>query len=77
MVFDGGLIFNPVGLLEEAAAVTDVEHHYCRFLRFVLHLSGKRTAKFPLDQPIPYTLIGRIVKFRVKENLLEADRTKH
>jgi uncharacterized protein YdhG (YjbR/CyaY superfamily) len=25
--------------------------------------------KFPLDQPIPYALIGKIVKLRVKENL--------
>jgi uncharacterized protein YdhG (YjbR/CyaY superfamily) len=30
--------------------------------------SGKGTAKFPLDQPIPYDLIGQIVKFRMKEN---------
>jgi uncharacterized protein YdhG (YjbR/CyaY superfamily) len=25
-----------------------------------------------LDQPIPYGLIGKIVKFRVKENLAKA-----
>jgi uncharacterized protein YdhG (YjbR/CyaY superfamily) len=25
--------------------------------------------QFPLDKPIPYGLIARIVKFRVKENL--------
>jgi uncharacterized protein YdhG (YjbR/CyaY superfamily) len=30
--------------------------------------SGKGTARFPLDQPIPYGLIARMVKFRVKEN---------
>lgn len=30
---------------------------------------AKGSVKFPLDQPIPYDLIGRIVKFRVKENL--------
>jgi uncharacterized protein YdhG (YjbR/CyaY superfamily) len=41
------------------------------------YLSGKATAKFPLDKPIPYTLIEQIVKFRVKENFVEADRTKH
>ena len=40
------------------------------------YLSGKATAKFPLGKPIPYILIGRIVKFRVKENLAETDRTK-
>lgn len=30
--------------------------------------SGKGSAKFPLDQPIPYGLIKKIVTFRVKEN---------
>ena len=29
----------------------------------------KGNLKFPLDEPIPYALIGRIVKFRVKEQL--------
>jgi len=40
------------------------------------YLSGIATAKFPFDQPIPYTLIERIVKFRVNENSAEAGRTK-
>jgi|SRR5687768_4660539 len=30
---------------------------------------GKGTARFPLDQPIPYELITRMVKFRVQKNL--------
>jgi uncharacterized protein YdhG (YjbR/CyaY superfamily) len=29
--------------------------------------------KFPLDKPIPYKLIGRIVKLRVKEQLERAE----
>jgi len=33
---------------------------------------AKGSVKFPLDKPIPYTLIGRITKFRVKENLERA-----
>lgn len=41
------------------------------------YLNGKGTAKFPLDQPIPYTLIEQIVKFRVKENSAETDRTNN
>ncbi len=32
----------------------------------------KGSLKFPLDQPIPFDLISRIVKFRVKENLDQA-----
>ena len=31
--------------------------------------SAKGSVQFPLDQPIPFALISRIVKFRVKENL--------
>ncbi|HSO14134.1 MAG TPA: DUF1801 domain-containing protein [Anaerolineales bacterium] len=33
---------------------------------------GKGSVQFPLDQPIPYGLIARIVKFRAKENLKRA-----
>jgi uncharacterized protein YdhG (YjbR/CyaY superfamily) len=29
---------------------------------------GKGSVQFPLDKPIPYDLIKRILKFRVKEN---------
>jgi len=29
----------------------------------------KGNLRFPLDRPIPYALIGRIVKLRVKQNL--------
>lgn len=29
---------------------------------------SKGTVRFPLDKPIPYELIEKIVKFRVKEN---------
>lgn len=33
---------------------------------------GKGSVQFPLDRPIPYALISKIVKFRVKENLEKA-----
>jgi uncharacterized protein YdhG (YjbR/CyaY superfamily) len=29
---------------------------------------SKRTIRFPLDQPIPFDLVKRIVKFRVQQN---------
>ena len=32
-----------------------------------LHRTSKSTARFPLDQPVPYDLIGRLVKFRIEE----------
>ena len=37
---------------------------------------GKGSVQFPLDQSIPYELISRIVKFRVKENLEKANIKK-
>ncbi len=36
----------------------------------------KGTVQFPLDRPIPYGLISRITKFRVKENLAKAEAKK-
>ena len=44
--------------------------------KFKVELSGYEGAKgsvqFPLDKPIPYDLISRIVTFRVKDNLEKA-----
>ena len=37
-----------------------------------VYVGGKGSVQFPLDQPMPYGLISRIVKFRVKENLAKA-----
>ena len=37
-----------------------------------VYKQGKGSVQFPLDQPMPYGLISRIVKFRVKENLARA-----
>ena len=31
--------------------------------------TSKGAIRFPLDEPIPYNLIKRIVKYRIKENL--------
>ena len=37
-----------------------------------LYEGGKGTVRFPLDKAIPFRLINRIVKFRVKESLERA-----
>jgi uncharacterized protein YdhG (YjbR/CyaY superfamily) len=34
---------------------------------------GKGSVRFPLDQPIPYDLIDKIVRFRVKETLEKSE----
>jgi len=38
--------------------------------------SGKGSVQFPLDQPIPYGLIAKIVKFRATENLAKGKKQK-
>ena len=35
---------------------------------------GKGSVRFPFDKPIPFDLVSRIVKFRVKENLKKAEQ---
>jgi uncharacterized protein YdhG (YjbR/CyaY superfamily) len=35
--------------------------------------TGRGSVKFPFDKPIPYDLIRRIVKFRVKDNMARAE----
>ena len=37
-----------------------------------IYAGAKGNLRFPLDQPIPYALIARIVKFRVRQNLAKA-----
>jgi uncharacterized protein YdhG (YjbR/CyaY superfamily) len=39
------------------------------------YASGKGTVKFPLDQPIPFGLINKIVKYRMKK-VMEKAATK-
>lgn len=38
--------------------------------------SAKGSVQFPLDLPLPHTLISKMVKFRVKENLVAAKAKK-
>ena len=37
-----------------------------------IYKGAKGSVQFPLDKPLPLRLITKIVKFRVKENLLKA-----
>lgn len=41
-----------------------------------IYKSGKGSVQFPLDKPIPYALIKKIVKFRMKENLEKEKKKK-
>ena len=39
-----------------------------------IYKSSKGAVQFPLDQPIPYELIGKITRFLVAENLKKAKK---
>jgi uncharacterized protein YdhG (YjbR/CyaY superfamily) len=48
-----------------------------KLMKAVAKYAGEKgNLQFPLDQPIPYDLIERIVKLRVKENLAKAAAKK-
>jgi uncharacterized protein YdhG (YjbR/CyaY superfamily) len=38
--------------------------------------TGKGSVQFPFDKPMPYDLITKVVKFRVQENLKNAEAKK-
>ncbi len=42
-----------------------------------IYETGQGTLKFPLDKPMPLSLITKIVKFRVAENLKRTDKKKY
>ena len=63
---DGPLIYfaafkNHVGVYPVTAPVR------AKFKELSQYAGGKGTAKFPLDEPIPYPLITKIVKFKLNE----------
>jgi uncharacterized protein YdhG (YjbR/CyaY superfamily) len=41
-----------------------------------VYKGAKGSVQFPLDKPIPFDLIARIVRFRVRENLARAEARK-
>ncbi|MBC7889626.1 MAG: DUF1801 domain-containing protein [Ferruginibacter sp.] len=40
------------------------------------YAGAKSTVQFPIDKPLPLSLIGNIVKYRVKKNLEKAGKDK-
>ena len=41
-----------------------------------VYKSAKGSVQFPIDKPLPLSLVSRIVKYRVKENLQEQSARK-
>lgn len=54
---------NHIGFYPTPSGITSFDHELAPYKR------GKGSVRFPLDEPIPYDLIERIVRFRVRENL--------
>ncbi len=52
-----------IGFYPGAAAVTVFKKELSAYK------GAKGSVQFPLDQPLPLALVGRIVKFRVEQNL--------
>ncbi|MFN7943998.1 MAG: DUF1801 domain-containing protein [Blastocatellia bacterium] len=62
---------NHIGFYPAPSGITQFSHELASYK------SAKGSVQFPLDQPVPYELIGRIVRFRVKENLEKAATKQH
>lgn len=52
-----------IGLYPGPRGIKEFEKEIARYE------GGKGTVRFPLDEPIPYDLVTRIVKYRVQKNL--------
>jgi uncharacterized protein YdhG (YjbR/CyaY superfamily) len=68
---DGMLVYfagwkTHVGFYPVSSAIREFERELTEYE------SSKGTVKFPIDRPVPFRLISRIVKFRVKENQANA-----
>ncbi|MFN2166974.1 MAG: iron chaperone [Anaerolineae bacterium] len=61
-----GAFKHHIGFYPTPAGIAEFQDELSRYE------GAKGSVKFPLDQPIPYDLIARIVKFRVNENLDKA-----
>lgn len=62
------LLKKHIGLYPSPSAMTSFDEELKPYKR------AKRSVNFPLDEPIPYDLIDKIVRFRVKENLQECEK---
>lgn len=68
---DGTLIYfaafkNHIGVFPPVSGDPRLERSLSRYM------GPKRNLKFPLDEPVPYHLIKRIVSLRLRQNLAKA-----
>jgi uncharacterized protein YdhG (YjbR/CyaY superfamily) len=54
---------NHIGFYPGAGAIKEFQKE------LIAYKQAKGSVQFPFDQPLPFALVSRIVKFRVKQNL--------
>ena len=59
-----------IGLYPTPSGITEFNDQLSAYVK------AKGSIQFPLDQPIPYDLIGKITAFRAEENLAKAAKLK-
>jgi uncharacterized protein YdhG (YjbR/CyaY superfamily) len=59
-----------IGLYPTPSGITEFND------QLLAYVKAKGSVQFPLDQPIPYDLIGKITAFRAEENLAKAAKLK-
>ena len=59
-----------IGLYPMPSGITEFNDQLSAYVK------AKGSIQFPLDQPIPYDLIGKITAFRAEENLAKAAKLK-
>jgi len=60
-----------IGFYPVPAAIDQVDKDFASY-----KTSGKGTIQFPLNKPLPLSLITKLVKFKVKENIENAKKKK-
>lgn len=70
--FHGNLVYfaafkKHIGFFPTSSGISAFKHELSAYK------GGKGSVQFPLDKPIPYELISKIVSFRVSENVKKAE----
>ncbi|MDB5053640.1 MAG: hypothetical protein JWM44_1690 [Bacilli bacterium] len=71
-VLHGNLVFfaaykNHIGLYSIPSGIDAFKHELSEYKQ------GKGSVQFPIEKPLPYELISRMVKFRVVQNIKKAE----
>lgn len=74
-VLNGNLVHfaahkNHIGLYPGSSGIEKFKNEMAEYK------NSKGAVQFPINKPIPFDLIRKIVKFRVEENILEAEMKK-